>query len=230
MKKYLLISLVAVALLSSGGSVSAAVCDAPGGGKLGYCPLEPIPGLTLGNASVDLPMLLTNLFRVLFSVGALMAVVTLVLGGISYMTSTIVDVKLKAKERLWAALYGLLILAGSYLILVTINPQLVVFNFTVPKTQYQAGTITKNNNTNTKGPGVVTNVRFSRTCSGFNSSYEGITLYLDGAQGLPKESQRNLLKICTSECQQHGGKIFATGDDTDSFGSYWTYQCSNPTH
>lgn len=141
MKKYLLISLVAVVLLSSGGSVSAAVCDAPGGENLGYCPLEPIPGLTLGNAGVDLPTLLSNLFKILFSVGALMAVVMLVLGGISYMVSTVASVKVQAKERLQAALFGLLILAGSYLILITINPQLVVFNFTVPKTQYRAGTI-----------------------------------------------------------------------------------------
>jgi hypothetical protein len=149
MKKYLLIALVAVAFLSFGGSVSAAAGDSPDSKLLGYRPLEPIPNLTLGNASVDLPTLLSNLFRVLFSVGALMAVVMLVLGGISYMTSTVVSIKVKAKERLQAALFGLLILAGSYLILVTINPQLVVFTFSVPATQSRV--TPKNTVTDTNG-------------------------------------------------------------------------------
>jgi hypothetical protein len=134
MKKFLVINLVAVALLSSGGGVFAATnpCDPTNGKHLGYCPLEPLPGVTLGNTNIDLPALLSNLFKILFSVGALLATLMLVVGGIEYMVSSVVSLKLEGRRRAQAALFGLLILASSYLILFTINPDLVELKFTQP--------------------------------------------------------------------------------------------------
>jgi hypothetical protein len=52
----------------------------------------------------------------------------LTVAGIEYMVSDVPNVKLGAKDRASAAILGLLILAGSVLILQTINPNIVKFS------------------------------------------------------------------------------------------------------
>ncbi len=94
--------------------------------NLQYAPLEPIAKFT-DQGTADLPSLIKGLFTVLFSLIALWAVGWIVAGGIMYMTSEVVKDHLKAKDMIWAAVYALLILAGSYLILNTINPELLIF-------------------------------------------------------------------------------------------------------
>ena len=115
-------------------------CDIPAGtqvqsgdqtpttnGTLEYSPLEPLPGLE-GIENVDFATMLNLLFKVLITVGALFAVGMLVWGGIMYMASGATGEIGEAKKRMQAAIYGLLLLAGSWLILNTINPQLLNFN------------------------------------------------------------------------------------------------------
>jgi hypothetical protein len=68
------------------------------------------------------------IFKILITVGALLAVGTLVYAGISYMLSEAFETKGEAKNRMKAALWGLIILLGAWLMLYTINPQLLNFN------------------------------------------------------------------------------------------------------
>ncbi len=49
-----------------------------------------------------------------------------------YMTSGVVERKSEARQWMTSALYGLLVLAAAYLILNTINPDLVNLNFQAP--------------------------------------------------------------------------------------------------
>lgn len=91
--------------------------------NLEYSPLEPIPGQA--GVPSDFCGLLNLLFKVLIYLGGMLAVLFLVLGGITYMVSEVVDKRSVARERIKAALIGLLILLGTYLILYTINPNLV---------------------------------------------------------------------------------------------------------
>jgi hypothetical protein len=99
MKKLLPIIFLSIFFLAPFAAVQAAdtnPCISPGSGKgnLGYCPLEPIGGITLTDtASADLPALLKWLFKIIFSVTALLAVVMLVLGGIETMVSSVASVK-----------------------------------------------------------------------------------------------------------------------------------------
>ena len=97
------------------------------GGKLVYIPLEPLPG---GNTSSynSLSVYLNLVFKILISIGAMVAIITLVLGGITYMVSEIVDKKSEAKRRIQAALLGLLLLLTCWLILYEINPKLTQFS------------------------------------------------------------------------------------------------------
>ncbi len=90
--------------------------------------LEPIQGITGSGSSLTLASLLQNLFSALLGIGAMLAVVMLVYGGIQYMTSDQVFSKEDARARIKNAVLGLLLLFGSVLILEQINPDLLKFN------------------------------------------------------------------------------------------------------
>lgn len=101
-----------------------------GGCSLGYTPLEPIPGVTTGvnGTNLDFPTLLGNIYKIVITIGALFSVLMLTISGVRYMLSDVVTDKERAKKRITACLYGLVLIAASWLILNTINPQLVRFN------------------------------------------------------------------------------------------------------
>jgi hypothetical protein len=92
--------------------------------NLPYTPLEPIPGQPT-DSKANFCSLLNTLFTILIYLGGMLAVLFLVLGGITYMVSEVVDKRSAARERIKAALWGLLLLLMSWIILNTINPQLV---------------------------------------------------------------------------------------------------------
>lgn len=102
-------------------------CTDAGGGKLAYCPLEPLPGLE-NVQDLNFAQFLGAIFKLLIIAGALLAVGTLVYAGISYILSEAFETKGEAKRRMLAALWGLVILLGAWLILNTINPTLLNFN------------------------------------------------------------------------------------------------------
>lgn len=129
------------------------------GGNLTYCPLEPLyPGESMHiNQVGGLGSIFNNLFRLLISLGALIAVVTLVIGGVMYMTSEATHTKDEAKKRMANSIYGLLLLAASFVILSTINPQLTLINLDPKKITGQTPSQVINNNflntNNTQGAG-----------------------------------------------------------------------------
>lgn len=100
----------------------------------GYVPLEP---LTPYGQYRDFGDYLSTMYQLVVTIGALIAVVMLVTGGVRYMLSegfTDID---KAKLRIRSALTGLLVLVGSFLILYTINPNLLKFNLLIPPLKNQ---------------------------------------------------------------------------------------------
>lgn len=101
--------------------------------NLGYTPLEPIPGITSGTNLTDphsLPGIINTIFKIFITVGALLAVISLTWGGIEYMVSGSAVTKAGGIKRAQAALWGILLLAAIWLILYTINPQLLNFTLT----------------------------------------------------------------------------------------------------
>ncbi|MDQ5955117.1 MAG: hypothetical protein QG621_120, partial [Patescibacteria group bacterium] len=119
-----------------------------GNTDISYTPLEPLPGLAqyeTGNANFG--QLLSMVFKLLIILAALIAVGSFVYAGISYMVSDVPLVKFDASKRLQAAFLGLAILLGSWIILFTINPQLVSFNGALnPVTVFQQSSINQNQN------------------------------------------------------------------------------------
>ena len=141
MKKIFLISIITVICIgstytayaaSSGQNTNSGNTVAP----LPYTPLEPLPFVYNANSSVnqvkDFPAIINGFFKLVLAFGAVFAVVTLVFYGISYMTSEVAGKKAEAKNRVQAALFGLILLLGAYIILNTINPQLLKINLFLP--------------------------------------------------------------------------------------------------
>jgi hypothetical protein len=100
----------------------------------GYVPLEPLPpiGPSLGSAS-DLSSYLQWVFAFAISIAGILAVLMIVIGGIQYITAYGNPNQIEnAKNRIYQALLGLLLAISAWLILYTINPDLVKGALTIP--------------------------------------------------------------------------------------------------
>jgi hypothetical protein len=145
--------------VTAGNAQLKADVSCPGGGKmvngacnLGYTPLEPIPGFTVGTNLADpnnLPGLINLIFKILITVGALIAVLSLTIGGIQYMVSEVVQRKASALNRVRSSLWAILLIASVWLILNTVNPDLLKFTFSPCKGTGCVVNSSPNNNLNT---------------------------------------------------------------------------------
>ena len=84
-------------------------------------------GLGLGNCqpSTDIPSYLNNLYKFAVGIAGALAVAMIVAGGVYYTVSAgSSDKQREAKSMITSAIWGLILLFGSYLILRTVNPQI----------------------------------------------------------------------------------------------------------
>lgn len=103
---------------------------------------------------------LNIIIKLIIGIAAVLAMVMIVMGGIEYMTSEVVSGKEAGKETITHAILGLLLALGAYLILNTINPQLlsacldklpqatIVIDDSVPQTAINGMYCTKTAGTN----------------------------------------------------------------------------------
>lgn len=70
------------------------------------------------------------MFQLLIGVAVALAVIMITIGGIQYMTSELPGGKSDGKEKITQALWGLALAGGAYLILYTIDPNILNSDFT----------------------------------------------------------------------------------------------------
>jgi len=87
-----------------------------------YEPLVSIPGVD--NAASNFTTYINQLYFLSISIGALLAVIMIIIGGVKWMLTDVVTQKSDAKNDIKGALLGLLLIISAFLILNTINPQL----------------------------------------------------------------------------------------------------------
>ncbi len=97
-----------------------------------FVSLTNIPGLTELSSTAPLPDLLRNLFLVTIGFAAILGVIMIAVGGAEYMLSDKMSSISKGRARMTNALWGLGIILGSYLILNTINPDLLKLDILLP--------------------------------------------------------------------------------------------------
>src|SRR3989338_1982556 len=103
-----------------------------------YTVLAPLPldksGCT-GSANevckVDAKKYIEGFFTLMIAVAGGLAVLVIIFGGIKYMSTDAFQGKSDAKQTIEHAIWGLLLAISAWLILNTINPNLVNFNFNV---------------------------------------------------------------------------------------------------
>jgi hypothetical protein len=91
-----------------------------------YYALEGIPGLPTGSG--DLPKYLNSIYKILITVGAMIACIRIIIAGFKWSMSGIVTDKSEAKHEIKGSLFGLAILLIPFIVLTTINPELVSLN------------------------------------------------------------------------------------------------------
>ncbi|MBI2618029.1 hypothetical protein HYW58_01095 [Candidatus Kaiserbacteria bacterium] len=94
-----------------------------------FVPLSPIPGVTSGTSFSGF---LNAAFKIGLAAVAVFAVVWITYGGLEYMTTDSIMGKTSGKERIQNAIIGLLIALLIWVILYTINPNLLNFDIRVP--------------------------------------------------------------------------------------------------
>jgi hypothetical protein len=140
---------LAFVLISPG--VSFAQSPSPSGNSVWpttpseYTLLEPLPCIPSGTVTcaegelktkVNFKEYVQYMFNLLIGIAAVSAVFMIVVGGFQYMTSDAYNKKSEGLSRATNAIYGLLLVLSSYLILKTIDPRLVEINETlVPQLQ-----------------------------------------------------------------------------------------------
>jgi len=83
----------------------------------------------------DLATYIHDSYLFIIGFASVLAVVMIIYGGVTYMTTDAVYGKKEGIRIIKNALIGLLLVLGSYLILYTINPELVKLDTVLPKIQ-----------------------------------------------------------------------------------------------
>ncbi len=90
--------------------------------------LAPLP--YSGDAEKNPGGYIEAIYKLSIGIAGVLAVLMIVIGGIEYIASAAnPSLKESAKKRIWAAIGGLLLALSAYIILNTINPKLVGFDF-----------------------------------------------------------------------------------------------------
>ncbi len=100
---------------------------ATGFAQIEYQTLAPLPGIS-ASETIDegfLSKYLNIIYILGISLCTALAVLMIVVGGVQWASSDAWSGKQEGKERIWAAVLGLFIALGSYVILNTINPALL---------------------------------------------------------------------------------------------------------
>lgn len=88
-----------------------------------FVPLVSVPNVNYSTGS--LTDYVNSVFSFIISLAAMLAVLRIVTGGFKYMTSEAIGAKGDARETIQGAVFGLILLLGSWLILYTVNPQIL---------------------------------------------------------------------------------------------------------
>lgn len=75
---------------------------------------------------------LNTMIRLFIGICAILAMIMIVIGGLEYMTSELISSKEHGRERITNAIFGLLLALGSYALLNTINPDLLIVEPKIP--------------------------------------------------------------------------------------------------
>ena len=96
-----------------------------------YIPLAPLPGTVTAGGAATLETYLPGIFKLAIGIAGVLAVIEIIIGGLQYMSTDAIGGKQAGRERITAAIGGLLLALGAYIILNTISPNFVHLNINI---------------------------------------------------------------------------------------------------
>lgn len=132
-KKFPYVVLLALAIL---------FVSTPAWAQTEYKLLAPLDGYvkTTEGGKVTAANYISGIFTLIIAVAGGLAVIMIVFGGIQYMSTDAFQGKSEAKNTISNAIWGLLLALSAWLILHTINPDLIKFDLRIPPPQDRTGT------------------------------------------------------------------------------------------
>ncbi len=92
----------------------------------GFVPLAPIPGLTdIQPSEGGLATFFNNLYKYLIGLAAALAVIMIIWGGLEYSTQDSISKKSDGKQRIYDAIFGLVLVLSPVLVFSIINPSIL---------------------------------------------------------------------------------------------------------
>lgn len=182
-----------------------------------YVPLVTIPGVT-NTGFGNLPQYLNQLYLALIAIGALIAVVKIIMAGVKWSFSGIVTDKAAAKSDIKGALLGLAILLAPYVVLKEINPELTNFNFfRNVNNEMKVNLDTRNAPSNLQGSGA--NEVTQATCALQNKR---LSVFTEGSETVRVCVDANFETEATCAFKKQELKIITEGSNSVRF-------CVDPT-
>src|SRR3989344_1656605 len=99
--------------------------------KAGYSLLSPLPNIGGETGASDFSGYLGQMFRLAMGLAAIFAVFFMVVGGIQYMSTDAWTGKKEGMTKIKNAFWGLVLVLASWLILNTINPNILKLNLEI---------------------------------------------------------------------------------------------------
>lgn len=97
-----------------------------------YKLLAPLPGVETTPGITTAGPYIKGIFTLMIAIAGALAVLAIIFGGIKYMSTDAFGGKSEAKTTIEHAIWGLLLAMSAWLILFTVNPNLVKFNLSIP--------------------------------------------------------------------------------------------------
>lgn len=149
--------------------------------------------------------------RLAIILAAILSVVMIVFGGFQYMTSESLGLKAEGKERMLNAIIGLVLLSASFLILNTINPNILSFKLDIKSVDV------KNNNSSSVSPTTVAEVKSDTSAKPLEQTREQAGITNSGTQTLEARSARPEEALAQLRSQRGSAKLECEKDGTKKF-------------
>lgn len=191
-------------------NTSSGTKTGPGDGT--YQLLVPLPEFGDAVQTTDFAKFLNQIIRLCIIFAGVLAVVKISIGGLKYMTTDSMNSKSEGKGEIIGAIFGLVVLAASYLILNTINPALLNLQLNVPSSgTIQPADTSSNSNgnigdrqlsqtSNTSGGDVITNI-------GADKIYNTVAIKDDIAKQVFSGASLSDCQKTTANYEKEGWKI-----------------------
>lgn len=99
----------------------------------GFVALTSIPGIQEAGNAESISILLNNLYRICIGLAAVIAVLKIIQGGVTYMLGDSITEKKEAKHHITMAILGLVLVLSPYLVFSIIDPRILNLDVDVSK-------------------------------------------------------------------------------------------------